>query len=95
MMLASSQRPGVPTFVSKQRTQVCFCASDRSYVAFNVLYVHPSPFGKQFPVNPPYPLEITAFESLLHLGISNDLPWGGRGMDIFWNHTICRLNLPV
>ena len=49
----------------------------------------PSPFGKQFPVNPPYPLEITAFESPLLLGISIDLPWGGGGgsMDIFWNHT--------
>ena len=50
---------------------------------------------KQFPMNPPYPLEITAFEPPLPLGISNGLPWGGGGMDIFWNHTICRLNLPV
>ena len=51
----------------------------------------PSPFGKQFPMNPPYPLEITAFEPPLPLGISNDLPWGGggEGMDIFWNHTLC------
>ena len=39
----------------------------------------PSPFGKQFPMNPPYPLEITAFEPPLPLGISNDLPWGGGG----------------
>ena len=33
-------------------------------------------------MNPPYPLEITAFEPPLPLGISNDLLWGGGGMDI-------------
>ena len=38
-----------------------------------------SPFGKTFPMNPPYPSEITAFESPLPLGISNDLPWVGYG----------------
>ena len=30
-------------------------------------------------MNPLYPLEITAFEPSLRLGISNDLPWGGGG----------------
>ena len=39
----------------------------------------PSPFGKKFPMKPPYPSEITAFESRLPLGISNDLPWEGGG----------------
>ena len=46
-------------------------------------------------MNPPYPSEITAFETPLSLGISNDRGgavggpwgWGGGGMDIFWNHT--------
>ena len=40
------------------------------------------------PMNPPLASEITAFESPLPLAISNDLLWGGGGMDIFWNHTI-------
>ena len=68
---------------------LCF----RSIVRCFQCFVHGlSPFGKQFPMNlpPPYPLEITPFEPPLPLGISNDLPWGGGGMDIFWNHTISR-----
>ena len=65
---------------------LCF----RSIVRCFQCFVHGlSPFGKQFPMNPLYPLEITAFEPSLRLGISNDLPWGGGGgMDIFWNHTL-------
>ena len=39
----------------------------------------PSPFGKKFPINLPYPSEITTFKPPLPLGISNDLPWGGNG----------------
>ena len=38
-----------------------------------------SPLRKQFPMNPPYPSEITAFEAPLPLGISNDLLWGWYG----------------
>ena len=34
------------TFVSKHQPIVCFCASDRSYVAFNVLYVVRDPLEK-------------------------------------------------
>ena len=34
------------TFVSKHRPIVSFCASDRSYVAFNVLYVVRDPLEK-------------------------------------------------
>ena len=30
-------------------------------------------------MNPPYPSEITAFEALLPLGISNDILWGWYG----------------
>ena len=39
------------TFVSKQHTKVCFCALDRSYIAFNVLYVvrHPLENTGTFP----------------------------------------------
>ena len=50
------------------------------------LIVGSSPFGKEVSHEPPYPLEITAFEPPLPLGISNDLPWGvgGGGMVIFW-----------
>ena len=54
-MLTSSQQPGVPTFVSKQRTQVCFCASDRSYVAFNVCTWSVT-LWKIAPHEPPLPL---------------------------------------
>ena len=35
-----------------------------------------SPYGKTLPMKPLYSLEITAFETPLPLGISNDLPWG-------------------
>ena len=53
------------------------------------LIVGSSPFGKEVSHEPPYPSEITAFEPPPHpLGISNDLPWGVGGMDIFWNHII-------
>ena len=50
-------------------------------------------FGKWFNTfwkssSPPYPLEITAFEPSLPLGISNDHLRGVGGMDIFWNHTL-------
>ena len=49
----------------------------------------PSPFGKQFPMNPPYPLEITVFESPPPpLEFPMIFRGGGGGMDIFWNHTI-------
>ena len=34
-------------------------------------------------MNPPYPLEITASEPPLPLGISNDRPWGGGGYGYF------------
>ena len=44
----------------------------------------PSSFGKKFPMNPPYPLEITTFEP------PSPSEFGGGGMDIFWNHTISR-----
>ena len=52
------------------------------------LIVGSSPFGKEVSHEPPYPLEITAFEPPLPLGISNDPPWGVGGMVIFWNHTM-------
>ena len=45
-------------------------------------YVVRHPLENSFPWTPPYPLEITAFEPPLPLGISNDLPWGG-GVWIF------------
>ena len=48
-----------------------------------------SPFEKKFPVNPPYPSEITTFKPPLSLGISNDLPWGGGGGWIFSGTTHC------
>ena len=47
------------------------------------------PSGKGASYEPPTPPEISAFEPPLPLGISSDLPWGGGGMDIFWNHTMC------
>ena len=76
-MLNSSQRPEVSTFVWKQSTWVCFCASDRSYVAFNVLYVVHHPLENSFPWAPPpaYPSGISAFEPPPPLGISSDPPW--------------------
>ena len=36
-------------------TYVCFCAYDRLYVAFDVLFVVRHPLEKQFPMNPPPP----------------------------------------
>ena len=60
-----------------------FCASDRSYVAFNVLYMVCHPLENSF-LWTPYPSEITAFEPPLPLKISNDFPWrGGGGVWIF------------
>ena len=53
MMLTSCQWPGVLTFFSKEGTQVCFCALDRSYVAFNILVRGPLTFGNQIQMNPP------------------------------------------
>ena len=38
----------------------------------------PSPFGKKFPINLPYPSEIPM---IFH----------GGGMDIFWNHTLLKV----
>ena len=35
-----------------------------------------------------FPSKILSFKTHLPLGISNDLPWGGVGMDFFWNCTI-------
>ena len=96
VMLTSCQQPAVPTFVSKQRTQVCFCASDQSYVAFNVLYMVCHPCENSF-MKPPSPSEITAFEPPLPLGISHDLPWGGgRGYGYFLEpHISLKLFLEV
>ena len=47
-----------------------------------------SPYGKTLPMKPLYSLEITAFETPLPLGISNDLPWG---IWIFSGTTHCQL----
>ena len=85
-MLTSSQRPGVPTFVSKQRTYVLTCASDRSYIAFNVLYVVRHPLENTFH-KPPLPLgNYYHWTPPLPIGISHDLPWGG-GVGIFYGTT--------
>ena len=55
---------------------LCF----RSIIRCFQCFVHGlSPLGKQFPMNPPYPSEITAFEAPLPVGISNDLLWGWYG----------------
>ena len=82
-MLTSCQWPGVPTFDSKQRTLVCFCASDRSYDAFNVVYVVRHPLENSFPWTspPPHSSEITAFEP----PSSSELPriFRGGGVWIF------------
>jgi len=61
----------------------CYCAYDRLYVAFNLLFLGSSPSGKVVSHEPPLPSEITAFEPPLPLGISNDLPWGGGGYGYF------------
>ena len=79
------------TEVCFKTSYVCFCAYDRLYIAFSVLFMVCHPLEKYFPMTPPPPPppELTAFESRLPLGISNVLLWGGGGggMDIFWNHT--------
>ena len=71
-------------------TDFCFKTTYVSMFLCFRLIVGSSPFGKEVSHEPPYPLEITAFEPPLPLGISNDLPWGvgGGGMVIFWNHTM-------
>ena len=67
-------------FISMARiTDFCFKTTYVSMFLCFRLIVGSSSFGKELSHEPPYPLEITAFE-LLH-------PLGG-GMDIFWNHTI-------
>ena len=77
MMLTSSQWPGVLRFVSKHRTYVFVLMI--SYTLLSVFVtVFSHPLEKYFPMTPPpQPSEITAFESPLPLGISNDLLWGG------------------
>ena len=71
-------------------TDFCFKTTYVSMFLCFRLIVGSSPFGKEVSREPSYPLEITAFEPPLPLGISNDLPWGvgGGGMVIFWNHTM-------
>ena len=60
------------------------------------LIVGSSPFGKEVSHEPPYPLEITAFEPPLPLGISNDLPWGvGGGVWLFSGTTQWRWMMEV
>ena len=72
------------TEVCFKTSYVCFCACDRLYIAFSVLFVVRHALEKYFPVTPPpHPSEITAFESPLPPGISDDLPWGGGGVWIF------------
>ena len=73
------------TEVCFKTSYVCFCACDRLYIAFSVLFVVRHALEKYFPMTPPppYPSEITAFESPLPLGISDDLLWGGGGVWIF------------
>ena len=39
-------------------------------------------------MNPPYPLEITAFESPSPSEFPMIFRGGGGGMDIFWKHTL-------
>ena len=81
MMLTSSQWPGVLRFVSKHRTYVFVLTI--SYTLLSVFVtVFSHPLEKYFPMTPPpppQPSEITAFESPLPLGISNDLLGGGGG----------------
>ena len=79
MMLTSSEWSGLPTFVSKQHTQVCFCASDQSYIAFNVLYVVRHPLEKSFLSTPPYPSEITTFKPPSPLEFPMIFRGGGGG----------------
>ena len=45
-------------------------------------WASPIPLGNFYPIPPPHPL-----------GISINHPWGGGGMDIFWNHTICHFRI--
>ena len=59
------------------------------------LIVGSSPFGKEVSHEPPYPLEITAFEPPLPLGISNDLPWGVGGVWLFSGTTQWRWMMEV
>ena len=54
---------------------------------FLVWNPHPHPSGNSILVSY-FPSKNRAFESLLPLGISVNLPWGRVGMDIFWNYTL-------
>ena len=72
------------TEVCFKTSYVCFCACDRLYIAFSVLFLVRHPLEKYFPMTPPPPpSEITAFEPPPPLGIFGDLPWGGGGVWIF------------
>ena len=83
-MLTSSQWPGVLRFVSKHPTYVFVLAIGYTLLSVFCLWfvtIWKSTFPWTPP--PPHPSEITAFESPLPLGISDDLPWGGGGVWIF------------
>ena len=48
-------------------------------------FIPPGNFSR---AQPPIPLGNFHLLNPRPLGISNDHPWGGWGMDIFWNHTL-------
>ena len=78
-MLTSSQWPGVLRFVSKHRTYVFVLAIGYTLLSVFCLWFV-TLWKSTFPwTPPPHPSEITAFESPLPLGISDDLPLGGGG----------------
>ena len=70
------------TEVCFKTSYVCFCACDRLYIAFSVLFVVRHALEKYFPMNPPPPpppTKKTVYNPPPPLGISVDLPLGGGG----------------
>ena len=69
------------TEVCFKTSYVCFCACDRLYIAFSVLFVVRHALEKYFPMTPPPPPppRITALEPPPPPGISDVFPGGGGG----------------
>ena len=72
-------------FRSNYFTYVCFCSSDRLYLAFSTLKMVCHPLEEKLPMKP-HPLEITAFQPPSPSEFS--VPFGGGNIAIFWNYTI-------